>query len=88
MSLRAGTEGTPTQPAVARALERWSAERIEIRCRTLPSPDGVDRRCRFDLREGHDLERLLWPGTGSGNSTGLLQNSAVANRRFATVEPI
>jgi hypothetical protein len=45
---------------------------------------GVDRRCRFDLREGHDLERLLWPGTGSGDSTGLLQNSpstAGASRR-------
>lgn len=55
---------------------------------TLPSLDGVDRRCRFDLREGHDLERLLWPGTGSGDSTGLLQNFAVDDRRFATVEPI
>jgi hypothetical protein len=50
--------------------------------------DGVDRRCRFDLREGHDLERLLWPGTGSGDSTGLLKNFAVDGRRFATVEPI
>jgi hypothetical protein len=50
--------------------------------------DGADRRSRFDLREGHDLERLLWPGTGSGDSTGLLQNFAVDGRRFATVEPI
>jgi hypothetical protein len=50
--------------------------------------DGVDRRCRFNLREGHDLERLLWPGRGSGDSTGLLQNFAVDGRRFATVEPI
>ena len=50
--------------------------------------DGIDRRCRFDLREGHDLERLLWPGTGSGDSTGLLQNFAVNGRRSPTVEPI
>ena len=50
--------------------------------------DGIDRRCRFDLREGHDLERLLWPGTGSGDSTGLLQNFAVDGRRSPTVEPI
>ena len=26
--------------------------------------DGADRRSRFDLREGHDLERLLWPRNG------------------------
>ena len=49
---------------------------------------GVDRRGRFDLTEGHDLERLLWPGTGSGDSTGLLQNFAVDGRHLATVEPI
>jgi len=29
--------------------------------------------------EGHDLERLIWPGTGSGVSTGLLQNFAAEN---------
>lgn len=50
--------------------------------------DGVDRRSRFDRREGHDLERLLWPGAGSGDSTGLLPNFAVDGRHFATVEPI
>jgi len=50
--------------------------------------DGADRRSRFDLREGHDLERLFWPGTGSGDSTGLLQNLAVDGRRSPTVEPI
>jgi hypothetical protein len=48
----------------------------------------LDRRCRFDLREGHDLERLLWPGMGSGDSTGLPQNFAVDDRHLATVEPI
>ena len=26
--------------------------------------DGADRRSRFDLKEGHDLERLLWPRNG------------------------
>ena len=26
--------------------------------------DGLDRPGRFDRREGHDLERLLWPGDG------------------------
>jgi hypothetical protein len=41
----------------------------------LPCRTVADRRCRFDLREGHDLERLIWPRTGSGVSTGLLQNS-------------
>ena len=50
--------------------------------------DGIDRRGRFDLREGHDLERLLWPGMGSGDSTGLLQNLAVDGRHLATDEPI
>ena len=50
--------------------------------------DGIDRRGRFDLREGHDLERLLWPEAGSGDSTGLLQNLAVDGRHLATVEPI
>ena len=34
----------------------------------------LDRQGRFHRREGHDLERLLWPGTGSGDNTGLLQN--------------
>jgi hypothetical protein len=46
--------------------------------------DGLDRQFRFDLTEGHDLERLLWPGMGRGDSTGLLQNSpstAGASRR-------
>jgi hypothetical protein len=38
--------------------------------------------------EGHDLERLLWPGTGSGVSTGLLQNFAVDGRHVATVNAI
>jgi len=38
--------------------------------------------------EGHDLERLIWPGTGSGVSTGLLQNFAVDGRRAATVKRI
>ncbi len=51
-------------------------------------PDGIDRQRRFDRREGHDLERLLWPGTGSGDSTGLLQNFSVNGRRSPTVEPI
>ena len=50
--------------------------------------DGIDRWCRFDLTEGHDLERLLWPGAGSGDSTGLLQNCTVDGRHVATVEPI
>ena len=50
--------------------------------------DGVDRQRRFDLREGHDLERLIWPGTGSGVSTGLLQNFAVDGRQIATVGSI
>lgn len=50
--------------------------------------DGGDRRHRFDLKEGHDLERLLWPGTGCGNSAGLLQNLAVDGRLIATADPI
>jgi len=50
--------------------------------------DGVDRQRRFDRREGHDLERLIWPGTGSGVSTGLLQNFAVDGRQIATVDSI
>lgn len=38
-----------------------------------------------DLREGHDLERLLWPETGCGDSTGLLQNCTGDGRHLATV---
>jgi hypothetical protein len=30
----------------------------------LPFGTALDRRRRFDLREGHDLERLLWPRNG------------------------
>ena len=55
---------------------------------TLPSRTALTDGGRFDLREGHDLERLLWPGTDSGDSTGLLQNFAVDGRRSPTVEPI
>jgi hypothetical protein len=56
--------------------------------RTLPSLDDADRRSRFDPREGHDLERLLWPGTNGGDGTSLLQHFAVGVRRSPTVEPI
>ena len=47
---------------------------------TLPSRTALTDGGRFDLREGHDLERLLWPEAGSGGSTGLLENFAVDGR--------
>ena len=51
--------------------------------------NGIDRQRRFDRREGHDLERLIWPRErGSGVSSGLLQNFAVDGRQIATVESI
>jgi hypothetical protein len=39
------------------------------------------------MTPGHwrnDLERLLWPGTGSGDSTGLLQIWPVDGRHVET----
>ncbi len=51
-------------------------------------PNGMNRLRRFDRREGHDLERLLWPGTGSGDSTGLQRNCTVDGRHVATVQSI
>ena len=66
--------GNPAQQAVVQLLRRRSTERIRIRC-WLCRSGRHDRQCRFDRREGHDLERLIWPRTGSGVSTGLLQNS-------------
>ena len=51
--------------------------------------NGIDRQRRFDRREGHDLERLIWPlERGSGVSSGPLQNFAVDGRQIATVETI
>jgi len=47
---------------------------------TLPSWTALTDGGRFDLREGHDLKRLLWPETGSGGSAGLLNNLAVEIR--------
>ena len=66
-------QGNPEQRAGVQVFRRWSAEWITIRC-WLGRSGRHDRRCRFDQREGHDLERLLWPVAGSGGSTGLLQN--------------
>jgi hypothetical protein len=65
--------------------ERRSGSKVESES---AARDGGDRRHRFDLKEGHDLERLLWPGTGYGNSTGLQQNCTVDGRHVATVQPI
>jgi len=42
--------------------------------------DDVDRRGRFDLREGHDLKRLIWREKGSGDSTGLLMTQSVTRQ--------
>lgn len=87
MSRRAGAERTLRNHRIRACLkgDPENGSRSDADSAVL---DGVDRRCRFDLREGHDLERLLWPDAGSGYSTGLLQNFAVDGRRFATVEPI
>lgn len=49
---------------------------------------GFDRQGRFNLREGHDLERLLWPETGGGGSTGPLQNFVIEGRHPAAVHRI
>lgn len=72
MSRRAGAEGILRNQRLRACLEGdpENGSRSDADSAVL---DGVDRRCRFDLREGHDLERLLWPGTGSGGSTGLLE---------------
>jgi hypothetical protein len=51
-------------------------------------PVSKDRQRRFDQREGHDLERLIWPGPGCGVSTGLLLNFTADGRLIATVDPI
>ena len=79
MSVRRGT----------RKRIRTSREDVEPhRSRTDREHADIDRQRRFDPREGHDLERLLWPGTGSGDSTDLLQDSTVDGRRVATVKRI
>lgn len=82
-----GVQGIPTQQAAVRVLCTGSAERIRIRfwlCRSRRH----DRQCRFDRREGHDLERLIWPGTGSGVSTDLLRNWPVYGGHVETAKRI
>ena len=83
MSRRAGAEGILRNQRLRACLEGdpENGSRSDADSAVL---DGVDRRCRFDLREGHDLERLLWPGTGSGGSTGLLENFAVESKHPST----
>ena len=80
-------QGNPAQQAVVQLLRRRSTERIRIRC-WLCRSGRHDRKCRFDRREGHDLERLIWPVTGSGFSTGLLLDCTVDGGRVATVKRI
>jgi hypothetical protein len=69
-TLRAGVEADPAKGS------RSDADSAVV--------DGDNRWCRFDLREGHDLERLLWPDTGSGDSTGLLRYLSVVGRHDST----
>lgn len=87
MSRRAGAEGILRNQRLRECLE-GDPENGSRSDADSAAMDGVDRRRRFDLREGHDLERLLWPEAGSGDSTGLLQNFAIDGRPIATVEPI